>query len=238
MEIIGRDQAIRLMAASGDSPTGLRNRTALALLYWGGLRPSEVVAVRVGDFDAEAGELHQVGTPPRMVPLLPSGQEAVRRWLVHHPAGHDQGAPLVATLDGGPISESYLRQMVSRTARDAGLDARKISPRVLRDSAGVELAHRAGLTAAEIADFLGLADRRSAEKFVEIARADAATRMQARELQPQLPERPDAREVLGELLGDARGRRDLARALVAELGEEIAAAMAELATSAEPEALP
>ena len=113
--------------------------------------------------------------------------------------------------------------MVSREAEAAGLDPAEVSPRVLRDTCGLEMA--AHFTTDEIAELMGFADRRGAAKYRRAAAPGVAERMKAREDQPQLPERPGAREVLAELLADPAGRRQVAKALVNELREELNAEM-------------
>lgn len=197
-------------------PTGLRNRVILRLMYEAGLRVSEIPALRRGDLDLALGTvIAGEGKTRRAMPLLAGLLADLRRWLHQHPGGEW----LVPTLKGGQISADYLREMVSREAEAAGLDPAEISPRVLRDTCGLELS--AHFTNEEIAQLMGFTDRRGAAKYRRAGQPGMAERMRARELQPELPERPDAREVLAELLADPAGRRELARELIAELGEEI-----------------
>ena len=217
MRILIRQQARRLIEQPDPGcPTGLRNRIVLRLMYEAGLRVSEVVALRRQDVDLEQGTvLAGEGQTQRSVPLLAQALEELRRWLRQHPGG----PWLAPTLAGRQISDDYLREMVSREAAAAGLDPAAVSPRVLRDTCGLELS--AQFTTEEIAMLLGFADRRSAAKYRRAAAPGIAERMRARELQPELPERPDPRELLEQMLADPATRRQLARALIEELGEEI-----------------
>lgn len=221
MKSVTRQEARRLIdEPDPECPTGLRNRVILRLMYDAGLRVSEVPALRWDDVDLRRGTVTTgEGAARRVVPLLAEHLRDLRRWRHQHPGGEW----LVPTLKGGQISEAYLRQMVSREAEAAGLNPAEVSPRVLRDTCGLELA--AHFTVEEIRQLLGLADRRSAVRYRTVYRTIAqpgvAQRMKLREQQPQLPEKPDAREVLAELLADPAGRRQLAKELVAELRDEI-----------------
>ena len=55
-EVLTGDEVRGLIkAASGRAPTGIRNRALLGLLYRGGLRISEALALEVKDLDQNAG---------------------------------------------------------------------------------------------------------------------------------------------------------------------------------------
>ena len=217
MKSLTRQEARRLIEQPDPGcPTGLRNRVILGLMYGAGLRVSEIPPLRRTDVDLALGTVSAGEEKTRRaMPLLSGLLDDLRRWLHRHPGGEW----LTPTLEGGPISADYMRQMVSREAKAAGLDPAQVSPRVLRDTCGLELA--AHYTTEEIAQLMGFADRRSAEKFRRAAAPGMAERMKAREFQSQLPERPDPEELLAELLQDPASRQRLAKALVGELREEI-----------------
>jgi len=198
-------------------PTGARNRVILRLMYEAGLRGEEITTLRRGDVDLVAGTVTAgEGKVRRTVPLLSACLEDLRRWLKQHPGG----LWLTPTLRGTQISSDYIRSMVTREAKAAGLGAAEVTPKVLRDSCGCELARE--FTVHEIQELLGLADRRSAAKFVRAGAPGIAERMRARETQPALPEKPDAAEVLREVLADPASRRGVIKSLVSELREELA----------------
>lgn len=217
MRSMTRQDARRLIdEPNPECPTGLRNRVILRFMYETGLRVSEVPALRCGDVDLQRGTVTAgEGAARRVVPLLAGQLDDLRRWRHQHPGGEW----LVPTLKGGQISEDYLRRMVSREAEAAGLDPAEVSPRVLRDTCGVELA--AHFTVEEMRQLLGLADRRSAAKYRPFAQPGIAERMKLREQQPRLPEKPEPEELLAELLADPASRRRLAKALITELRDEI-----------------
>ena len=228
MQTITRQQANRLMRAPDPNcATGLRNRIILRLFYSAGLRVSEVVAARREDLNSETGTL-TVGEDKarREVGLIDELETDLRRWLkLHHPGGDWLVCSIVTGHEGGQVSPSYLRQMVSREAEAAGLDPNTVSPSILRDSFGAELAAE-GWTIPELAEVLGYVDPRAARRYCRTG-GNVAARMRARTEQPALPvaERPAERETIRDLVHAAGDRRALARALVAELRDELREAM-------------
>lgn len=135
-------------AASRRSATGTRNRAILWFLYGAGARTRELIALAPMDL---AGTSLVLGTArPRSVPLPPKAMEAVAVWMERRPP-----SPwLFPTLKGGPLSDRYIRAMVARYAREAGLDA--VGPSTLRRTYGVKLA-LAGAEVRQLAYALGVA---------------------------------------------------------------------------------
>lgn len=92
-----------LLASCGSDLRGVRNAALLAALYGGGLRVSEAIGLRVGDFakaDGAAGGLFlrssktdQLGEGV-VVPLDPGMASYVARWVSEAGIGHVRNAPL------------------------------------------------------------------------------------------------------------------------------------------------
>jgi site-specific recombinase XerD len=72
-----------LELVEGDSPLALRNRALLELLYSGGLRSAEVVALDLADvdFEREALHVHGKGGKERSVPLGEEAAHHLARYL-------------------------------------------------------------------------------------------------------------------------------------------------------------
>ena len=78
------EEVTRLLEAPDPaSPTGLRDRAILELLYGAGLRISELVGVDVDDVDLEHGSVRVLGKggKEREVPLGRMGREAIAAYL-------------------------------------------------------------------------------------------------------------------------------------------------------------
>ncbi|MGH9023642.1 MAG: tyrosine-type recombinase/integrase [Acidimicrobiia bacterium] len=128
-EVLTRDEARALIAAcSATAPTGIRNRALLVVLYRGGLRLDEALSLFPKYLDPARGTvrvLHGKGDKARTVVLDPLALAVVERWATERRRlGITSRRRLFCTLAGGPLDPSYLRQLLPRLARRAGIDKR------------------------------------------------------------------------------------------------------------------
>lgn len=115
---------------------GRRDAALLALLYGGGLRRAEAVALDFGDYDADSGELrvlHGKGGKQRTVYATNGAKTALDAWLAVR--GDSDGALFLPIRKGGKIearrmdNQSVFDILVKR-ARQAGL--KDVSPHDFR----------------------------------------------------------------------------------------------------------
>ena len=143
VEILTRAEAGRLLkAASTAAPTGIRNRAIMAVMYRGGLRVSEALDLKPSDLDPIEGTVRILdgkGHKSRTVSLDDGALAVVQRWIDRRHAMGIRRGPLFCTLDGGPMSRSYVGQMMKRYADRAGIDKR-VHPHGLRHCNAAELA--------------------------------------------------------------------------------------------------
>ncbi len=127
-EVLAADDVRALLRACNKVPTGARNRALLVVLWRGGLRIAEALALRPVDLDAAAGLVRVrrgKGGRPRHVGLDPKRSLAVDAWAGRLSAlGTGGRAPLFCTLRGGPLDPGYCRHVVKRLARKAGIRRR------------------------------------------------------------------------------------------------------------------
>lgn len=116
-------------------PGGARNAALLAVLYGGGLRRSEVVALDLEDFDAKTGVLKVKGkgNKERISYVTNGARQALDAWLVHR--GGEPGPLFVPVTKGGMIvmrrmTDQSVLDLVRRLARRAGIA--RFSPHDLR----------------------------------------------------------------------------------------------------------
>ena len=142
-EVPTREEVAALMqACSRKAPTGLRNRALIATLYRAGLRCQEALDLRLRDVDRDAGTIRirrGKGGKARTVGIDPSAMAVIERWIDARAARGLNGGPLFSTLKGGPVATSYVRALLPRLARKAGID-RRVHPHALRHAHAVELA--------------------------------------------------------------------------------------------------
>ncbi len=118
------EEIIAVMRAAGDDRHGLRVRAVIAVLWRGGLRISEALALSETDVDPRLGSLlirHGKGDRRREVGMDDWGFEHLARWREHRVASH-----------GRPGRTPEL-------AAQAGV-RRRLAPHQLRHAHAVELA--------------------------------------------------------------------------------------------------
>ncbi len=100
----------------------------LALGWRGGLRLGEVLALFPKDLDREAGTVNVLrgkGGKQRTVGLDPAAFALVERWLDRRrDLGLNGRQPIICTLKGEPLLQSYVRALMGRLGRKANIEKR------------------------------------------------------------------------------------------------------------------
>ncbi len=127
VEVLNEPEVRRLIeACSNRAPTGIRNRALIAILYRGGLRLGEALALFPKDLDPRAGTvavLHGKGDKRRTIGLDPGGFAMVERWLdSRRELGIDGRQSVFCTLGGAPLKDAYVRALLPRLAPQAGIE--------------------------------------------------------------------------------------------------------------------
>lgn len=148
--------ALLIAQCSRKSTTGIRNRALLTLAYRSGLRISELLALRPADvnfthhslrlLDTKTGEAQTRG-------FHSSADDALARWIERRSSLRLRNGPLFCTLQGGPVSDKYVRNMLGRLARDAGI-GKRVHPHGFRHTFAAEL-DAAGTSITVISKLLG-----------------------------------------------------------------------------------
>ena len=143
-ELLTRDEVYALLrACSKRGRSGYRNRALIAILWRAGLRVSEALALMPRDLNSAEGEIrvrHGKGDRARTVATDPGCFSIVDEWLViRRELPLTPRSPLLCTGSGKPVLASYVRQMLPRLAKKAGID-RRVLPHGFRHLHAVELA--------------------------------------------------------------------------------------------------
>jgi site-specific recombinase XerD len=127
---------------SADSSIGLRNRALITILYRAGLRHSEALALFEKDVDLKAGTvavLHGKGDRSRIVGIDPGACQVIGAWIERrHRLGFGASATLFCTMRGTPMKTSYLKALLPKLARQAGI-GKRVHPHGLRHTHAYEL---------------------------------------------------------------------------------------------------
>lgn len=134
----------RLLEAPDEgSPTGLRDRAILELLYGSGLRISELTGLDVDDLDLEEGSVRVLGKggKEREVPLGSFGRDSIGAYLT-------RGRPALASAAtrgavflnarGGRLSRQSCARLLGHHVRRAGIE-RRVTLHTLRHSFATHL---------------------------------------------------------------------------------------------------
>ena len=157
----------------GASPSELRDRAMLELLYATGLRVTELVTLSVDQVNPRQGvvRVRGKGSKDRLVPLGDEAQAWLGRYLAEgrpRLAGKSAGPALFVTARG-PITRQAFWQSLKRYAVRAGVDPARISPHVLRHSFATHLLnHGADLRAVQM--LLGHSSLSTTQIYTLIAR--------------------------------------------------------------------
>lgn len=163
-----------LAAPDVTTPSGLRDRAMLELMYAAGLRVSELVGLPATAVNLRQGVLRVTGkgSKERLVPLGEESQHWLERYLAEarpRIAGKRALAPLFLGTHGQAPSRQQFWALVKRHAGAAGIDPGKVSPHGLRHSFATHLLnHGADLRALQM--LLGHSSLSTTQIYTLVAR--------------------------------------------------------------------
>ncbi len=132
-----QEQKMLLAQPNPKAPTGLRNLCMLRVMLNAGLRLSEIIHLAPADLDVDAGELvvrRSTGEPGRTLWLGEEDREFIDRWQTIKP----ESEYLFCTLKGDILKDRYVREMVKRLGRKAGI-TKNIFPHTMRHTFAADL---------------------------------------------------------------------------------------------------
>ncbi len=131
------EQLALLKQPNPRAPTGLRNLCIISLMLKIGLRVSEIINLKSVDLDWEKGEacIRGSGAAKERTLWIDSPElTLLKRWRQVKP---QESEFLFTTLEGSRLKDRYIREMVKRLARKAGID-KDVYPHLLRYTFAVE----------------------------------------------------------------------------------------------------
>lgn len=173
-DVLSVAQVERLLTWGDASPTGLRDRAALELLYGCGCRVGELCALDVADLDhGEAMvRLRGKGSKERQVPVGEPALAAVAEYLrAGRPrlAGRRPSPALLLNRRGGRLTRVSVWTLLKRAGAAAGLPS-TVSPHTLRHSYATHLLE-GGADLRIVQELLGHADISTTEIYTHVDRA-------------------------------------------------------------------
>jgi site-specific recombinase XerD len=160
----------------------------IAMLVRSGLRVSELLALKPSDLDLDRRSIRLLGTKSGKAQTRgwqPGADDALARWLdvrSRLPKVRN-GATLFCRLDGGPVSDDYVRVLLRRLAVKAGI-AKRVHPHGLRHTFAVEL-EAAGVPVTIISKLLGHSSVAVTARYLDhLTNAEAVEALASVELPP------------------------------------------------------
>lgn len=207
-EPLTRDEVDRLLAAcSPTSSAGIRNRALIVVIWRAGLRIAEAIALMPRDIDLRAGTIrvrHGKGDKSRLVGIDAQACAVIERWMERRrELGLTVSHPIFAVYSRGhggafgkPIYSSYVRDMLKRLARKAGVE-RRVHPHGFRHTMAFEMASES-LPLDVIRMQLGHSSIRITARYVEHLNPVAVIEaMRARTWNGTPARDPSSREIAG-----------------------------------------
>lgn len=133
------EQNALLKQPNPKAPTGLRNLCIISLMLKTGLRVNEIINLKNEDIDWDNGRLYVRSSGAAMERVLWVDEAEIsllRKW--QETKGTDS-EHFFSTLDGCCLKDRYIREMVKRLARKAGI-TKDVYPHLLRHTFAVDLA--------------------------------------------------------------------------------------------------
>lgn len=166
------EEVERLVEAPvGSSPAALRDRALLELLYGGGLRISELVALDVDDLE-RPDQLVRVtgkGDKARIVPYGRAAAEALDAWLVRgRPRLAPAGPAVFVNARGGRLTRQGAWKLLKGHAARVGL-GEAVSPHTLRHSFATHLLD-GGADVRAVQELLGHASVTTTQVYTLVSR--------------------------------------------------------------------
>jgi site-specific recombinase XerD len=142
-ETLTASEALALLhACSRRAPTGIRNQALIVVLWRCGLRIGEALTLELRDIDLDLGTIrvrHGKGDKARVVGVDEQTGALLARWIDRRRTLNVGARSAVfCTLKGGRLNDSYVRRLLPRLARKAGI-TKRVHPHGLRHTHAAEL---------------------------------------------------------------------------------------------------
>lgn len=164
-----------LTAPNPKSPSGLRDRAILEVMYSAGLRVGELVGLNDDDLNFEDGVIivRGKGKKERLALLGSYAVEAVHNWFavreVNPRAIKNDEVPVFVNRLGGRITTRSIGRMIEKYLKSTGLDSRT-SPHTLRHSFATHLLDR-GADIRSVQELLGHKSLETTQIYTHISTA-------------------------------------------------------------------
>jgi integrase/recombinase XerC len=145
-QALSTDQAIQLVAITGDDPLTIRDRAILELFYSSGLRLAELISMNTDALDLDNGTaiVTGKGNKTRIVPVGSHAIAALRNWLTSRTSMVGANEPaLFVNHRGKRISARAVQYRIKEWAIKQGINS-DVHPHMLRHSFATHVLQSSG----------------------------------------------------------------------------------------------
>jgi len=169
-KILSIDEVISLLEKPGEKPLSLRDKAILELIYSSGLRASEIINLKLGGINFEAGFIKVTGkgSKERIVPVNERALKAIKRYLeelrpslLKKRTSHN----LFIAKGGQAMTRQRLWQLIKLYSKGLSL---KVSPHTLRHCFASHLLN-GGADLRALQKMLGHADISTTQIYTKVA---------------------------------------------------------------------
>lgn len=152
-----------------DAHSAWRDRLAMELIYGGGLRVSEVVALNHGsiDFDSGVARVLGKGNKERLCPLGRVAVAVLRKFQAEHAPHSSPSSPVLVNPNGTRMTVRAVQQMLKRYLALAGLPL-DLTPHKLRHSYATHLLN-AGADLRLVQELLGHSQLATTQVYTHVS---------------------------------------------------------------------
>lgn len=168
------DDVDRLLSLpQGGTPSGVRDKALIELIYATGLRVSEVVSLNVADVDLSDGTVRCVGkgNKERLLPIYDRALAVVDEYaLKARPAlmrSHNDETALFLNRRGDRLTRQGLWLIIKRYVEEAGIQG-NVTPHTLRHSFATHML-RGGAGLREVQEMLGHANISTTQIYTQVS---------------------------------------------------------------------
>jgi len=176
-EFLGQQEAVALVEAPVPAtPTGLRDRSVLELLYASGLRVSELASLNINQVDLEGREIRVWGKGSKERVVL-MGEPAAKALVNYISQGRPQLLQSARTQavflnqKGGRLTVRSIQSMVHEYAVNTGIDKR-VHPHMVRHTFATHLLN-GGADLRVVQELLGHASLSSTQIYTHVSKSQA-----------------------------------------------------------------
>jgi integrase/recombinase XerD len=163
-----------LSSPNAEKSTGIRDRAMLDLLYATGMRVSELISLRVNDYDGAAGTVRVIGKGNKQR-MIPAGRQALQSVELYVQTGRPkllknrQSPYLFVTARGAAMTRQAFWKLLKIHGKRAGI-SQNVSPHLLRHTFATHLLE-GGADLRSVQAMLGHADIGTTQIYTHVLRS-------------------------------------------------------------------